>query len=192
MKRRARQKSNFYPSVSKNRHSSTELMLSCMLSQHFLIPLCLKEFSQFAQDESQRRRKRKKQTKRRSDRGRDRSLPWFTSHWHPEASPEAFSKKTSSCDMDQTEAAATSRPTKLWYFSCYQHLFCTLLCKWIFSFGLAFLESSLISIPLFVPDFPFPPSWLSANLTFQVLLSARGKLCVITASLLGRGGNTGF
>lgn len=100
---------------------------------YFLIPLCLKEFSQFVQDERQRGRERKRQTdrEREEERGRER-LDAFSNLLHfslaPRGFSKAFSKNTSGCVVDQTAAAATSQPTQQTVALIFQSLSVSVLC----------------------------------------------------------------
>lgn len=82
----------------------------CPSNAYFLIPLCLKEFSQFVRDE-ERWRERERLTDRDKRKRESRAE---RDHFSvaPRGFSKAFSKKTSGCVMDQTAAAATSQPTQ--------------------------------------------------------------------------------
>lgn len=108
MKHGTRQRSNFNPSMSRNWFTLAHT--HCPNAQVFLLR-CLKEFSHTVQDERLRRR----EPDRGKGRGRNR-LEIFSTSLHfflaPRGFSKAFRKKTSSCMMDQTAAAAMSQPTQ--------------------------------------------------------------------------------
>lgn len=135
---------------------------------YFLIPLCLKEFLQFAKDEKQGRSERGRQTDR--ERGRE-ILDVFSTLLHFSLAPRGFSEAFSKKNKQQCDGSNSSRSYfpaypadyRLWYFSHYQPLVLRLLftqpSKWISSFSLYFCHSSSLVIILHAtPAHPMPPS----------------------------------